>query len=179
MRFNRYNSGTDEGTEAVIQAIALQPETVLGFVFVSYDMTSGLGCYPLLEFADEYKEELSKYQVVVLLTHAYKDIFDTQATVFFPRYPLEYLTQLSLLVPRAAVLHVGSHELPKGVSGITNFHNRTAAQDEEWVMSHKSGIREYCETVVANGYQTKPGALELRTKYIAEGSAALRIKIDD
>ena len=179
MRFNRYSSATDEGTEAVIQAIALQPETVLGFVFVSYDQMSGLGSYPLLEFADEYKEELSKYQVVVLLTHGYKDIFDTQATLFFPRYPLEYLTQLSSLVPQAAVLHVGAYGLPKGVSSITNFHDRTFAQDKEWVTSYKSGLRGYCENVISDGYRAKAGALELRSKYKVAGSAALMSKIDD
>ena len=176
MKFNYYFSGTDNGSDAILEAVAVQPENVLGVLFFSSTPSIDAHINPpsgqsIKAFSDEVHLELGKYQGAVLITSSLTDIFDLTATLFQYRYPSQWLPTMAELIPDVPCTWLCG-PTPNGGSSVSAFH--TLAEDDlrDFVLGQHTNapgsyenpkIREYVEALITEGYsyrRAKQGVID-------------------
>ena len=153
MRYSVYSSKTDDGYNTVSKALCLQPENVLGILIYSQtpskDNLNQQWFDSLTELTEEYGDELSKYQGVVLITAPANNVYDLQLTFFSIRGPLDHLAFITSLIGDAPAIWVSSQ--PKKCKSVTDFHDLTDADYIDWANSYQ-GIRDQIASLVGKGY---------------------------
>ncbi|MEM8610714.1 MAG: hypothetical protein AAGF93_01755 [Cyanobacteria bacterium P01_H01_bin.105] len=154
MKFTVYSSANDNGYDVVSTALCLQPENVLGLLIYSQtpseDFRDIKRFDSLTELTEEYGDELSKYQGVVLITTPVNNVYDLQLTFFSIRGPLDHLAFITALIGDVPAAWINSQ--PKKCKSVTEFHELTKDDYIAWSTSYL-GIRDEIANLIEEGYQ--------------------------
>lgn len=188
MKYTIYYSGNDQGAINVLRALSLDSRNVLALLVFSQTKDGDKGTSAYYHDAETVRTvtaqlapHLSKHQCGVLITHAPNDLYDLTATVFSFRYPVDYMTALSTLIPDVFCGWVGGYA-PKGCSEVSDFHKLSDAQYIDW-LSTGTVSRELIQGAIADGYRLRveqdARAIERFNEANAAGQAAYRASSDD
>ncbi|ESA35095.1 hypothetical protein N836_13600 [Leptolyngbya sp. Heron Island J] len=154
MKFTVYSSMNDNGYYAVSKALCLQPENVLGLLMYSQapseDHTSKKSFSSLTKLTEEYGDELSKYQGIVLITAPANNAYDLQLTFFSIRGALDQLAVLTALIGNVPAVWINTQ--PKECTSVTDFHSLTDTDYIDWATSNL-GIKHDIADLIETGYR--------------------------